>query len=229
VSTVGEDWNEATLTWNNAPLAVENVAAAWAGVFPQSPGEPREWDVSRAVAQAYAAGTPLRLALYESDWAYHSGKYFRSSETDEYEQWMRPTLSVSWGRALADLQKTVTPSFGHQGDPVTYTLDFVGTGSTLALTDTLPSGVNSPGNWELEGTSVLPVYDGDQHRLTWSDSPALGQAVVIRYTVSVTTDGHQVLVNTAELSAADGEPSTTTATVIANPYLAYLPAISRGQ
>lgn len=100
VLTVGEDWQEAALNWNNAPLAQENVAAAWAGVFPAWPGEPREWDVSGAVAQAYVRGLPLRLALYEGDWDYHSGKYFWSSDAGNEHAVRRPTLDITWGHAI---------------------------------------------------------------------------------------------------------------------------------
>ncbi len=106
VLTVGEGWEESSLTWNNAPLAVENVAAAWADPLdplPPWPGVPRQWDVSLAVARAHAAGTPLRLALYESDWAMHSGKYFVTSDTDDWGQAARPTLRVTWGTAAANL------------------------------------------------------------------------------------------------------------------------------
>ncbi len=60
--TVAQDWSENTLTWNNAPLALENVAQVWAGVVDDcgvAGGTPwpcvaRQFDVSRAVAQAYA-------------------------------------------------------------------------------------------------------------------------------------------------------------------------------
>jgi hypothetical protein len=95
VLTVGEDWDESTLTWNNAPLAVENLIGTW--VDPQFdiwPGTPRQWDVSRAAAQAYAANQPLRLALYSADGAYHSGRYFWSSDAGEEG---RPTLRVILG------------------------------------------------------------------------------------------------------------------------------------
>lgn len=231
VLTVGEDWDESMLTWNNAPLALENVSAAWVDPvdsFPGWPGVPWEWDVSQAVAEAYVAGTPLRLALYEADSAYHSGKYFVSSDTGDWNEEGRPTLIVAWGRAVADLEKSVSPSTGSQGDPVTYTLSFFGAGNTLTLTDTLSAGVSSPGNFELEGTSVAPIYDDDQHRLTWSDTPPVGQRVTIRYPVTITTADRQVLVNAAELSEPDGEPSTATATVIANPWLTYLPLILKG-
>ena len=100
VFTTDVDWNETTLTWNSAPLAMENVSSNWAAPlagFPGWPGAPRTWDVSRAVAQAYADGKPLRLALYEADSEYHSGKYFTSSDTGDWNAEGRPTLQVTWG------------------------------------------------------------------------------------------------------------------------------------
>jgi len=90
--TVAEDWNEAALTWNNAPFAMENVSRAWVqpiegcgapGGIPW-PCVPRTWDVSLAVAQAYAARTPLRLVLYSADSDYSTGKYFTSSYTGDW-------------------------------------------------------------------------------------------------------------------------------------------------
>ena len=119
VLTVTEDWDPLTLTWNNAPMAVENVAAAWAQPlleFAGWPGELRTWDVSGAVAEAYQAGTPLRLALYEADSAYHSGKYFSASDTGDWNEVARPTLIVDWGESqgeMASLNGTVEP----QGRP----------------------------------------------------------------------------------------------------------------
>jgi hypothetical protein len=100
VMTVREDWSETGLTWNNAPLALENVSREWVNPLPQHPGVPglpRTWDVSWAVAQAYASGQPLRLALYEADSAMHSGKYFLSAEVDDYIPMYRPTLQIVWG------------------------------------------------------------------------------------------------------------------------------------
>ncbi|NJN55430.1 MAG: DNRLRE domain-containing protein [Anaerolineae bacterium] len=98
VLTVGESWTEQTITWNNAPLALENQSVTRVAPlpsFPGWPGVPRHWDVSRAVAQAYATGQPLRLALYSTDFAMHSGKYFYSSDADSAG---RPTLVVTWGQ-----------------------------------------------------------------------------------------------------------------------------------
>lgn len=100
VMTVKGNWNEATLNWNNAPLASENVGRQWINPLPSTanfPGVPYSIDISRAVAEAYAAGTPLKLALYSSDSAYHSGKYFVSSDTGDWNATGRPTLLVTLG------------------------------------------------------------------------------------------------------------------------------------
>lgn len=112
VLTVAEDWNESTLTWNNAPLAVENVAGTWVDPldsFPGWPGVPANWDVARAVAAAYAAGQPLRLAVYSADSARHSGKYFVSSDTGDWNASGRPTLQVLWGDAVAEKARVYLP------------------------------------------------------------------------------------------------------------------------
>jgi hypothetical protein len=98
VFTVGENWNEATLTWNNAPLALENIAGTW--VYPMDysqPYNPYQWDVSNAAIQAYASGEPLRLALYSADGERHTGKYFWSSDSNEWSEVVRPTLKIQLG------------------------------------------------------------------------------------------------------------------------------------
>jgi hypothetical protein len=104
VSTVNEDWNEATLTWDNSPMALENVSQAWVpkvdcfGPGGSSwPCTPRTWDVSQAVIEAYNSGNPLRLVLYSSDSAQHSGKFFTSSDVGDWDEVGRPTLTVTWG------------------------------------------------------------------------------------------------------------------------------------
>lgn len=93
------DWVEDSITWNNAPQAYENIGGIW--VNPVSsvdwPGVPRVWDVAYAVVKAYNSGSPLHLILYEADSAYHSGKFFVSSDTGDWNLEGRPRLDVVWG------------------------------------------------------------------------------------------------------------------------------------
>jgi hypothetical protein len=135
VHTIKQDWAESTLNWNNAPLALENVSRAWVDPlpsFPGWPGVPRTWDVSGAVAAAYLAGTPLRLALYSADGAYHSGRYFVTSDTGDWNAVGRPTLQVSWGNpAPQRRQVALRPGWNLISIPLT-------TAST-AITDVLAS------------------------------------------------------------------------------------------
>jgi hypothetical protein len=97
VFTVDKDWDASTLTWNNAPLASENISGTW--VYPVN--GTYTWDVSRAVSQVYSSGGPLRLALYSIDGEYHTGKYFYSSESDDWSGTVRPTLTVVYGNSCA--------------------------------------------------------------------------------------------------------------------------------
>jgi hypothetical protein len=97
---VSEDWNESTITWNNAPYASENVSVTWVyAVDSTHPAGAQEFDVSYAVAEAYRTGKPLRLAFYSTDGDYHSGKYFWASEATDWGGVVRPTLEVKWGSA----------------------------------------------------------------------------------------------------------------------------------
>jgi hypothetical protein len=101
VLTVAEDWQEAGLSWNSAPMAMENVSRAWAQVYNPNPliwpGAPRDWDVSRAAAMAYAKDGMLRLVLYSAEAPQHTGKYFVSSDVGDWNAVGRPTLIVEWG------------------------------------------------------------------------------------------------------------------------------------
>lgn len=99
VFTVTEDWNENQITWNNAPLAFENISRNWVDMAPEQiiwPGIERNWDVSKAVIEAYEKKMPLRLALYSSDSSYHSGKFFTSSDAPDWNAAGRPKLTVHW-------------------------------------------------------------------------------------------------------------------------------------
>ena len=95
--TINDPWNESTLNWNNAPLAFENLSGTW--VKPTQTSNQREyfWDVSKAVAEAYQSGGPVRLALYSADGERHTGKYFWSSDSNDWGGSVRPALQVTWG------------------------------------------------------------------------------------------------------------------------------------
>lgn len=121
--------------------------------------------------------------------------------------------------------KEAFPHSGDQGDSITYTLRFWGTGETLTLVDALPEGLSAPISFDLEGTGIEPIYDGSQHRLTWSDTPPDGQEVIIRYVVTITTDQSQRLANTVELSMPGGLLGADQVAILANPYRHFLPVV----
>jgi hypothetical protein len=223
VLTVGEAWDEATVTWNNAPLALENVAAVWVDPtgFPGWPGIPRAWDVSGVVAQAHAAGTPLRLVLYEADDAYHSGKHFVASETGDWNEVARPTLQVVWGDPAGTLEKSASSTVVMPGDALTYALKVVGSGKTLMLSDQLPAGVSAP-------IAHSPSLAYTPHQVSWSGQPAAGELVTLTYTVRVTAPSRSILWNQAVLAQADRSSDEAAVAVWVDPERAYLPLVLRG-
>ena len=97
VFTVAEDWDEQIINWNNAPLALENISGTWVQPLQVSDQTTYEWDVYRALIDAYQQGEPLRLALYSADGEQHSGKYFWASDGTAWDPSQRPTLQVVWG------------------------------------------------------------------------------------------------------------------------------------
>jgi hypothetical protein len=106
VLSTSEDWVESAITWNNAPYASENISVTWVHPVDNAhPAGPYTWDVSYAVAEAYQQGKPLRLAFYSTDGDYHSGKYFWSSDTGEWNVEARPKLEVRWGSTASEPPK----------------------------------------------------------------------------------------------------------------------------
>ncbi|MCP4415867.1 MAG: DNRLRE domain-containing protein [Chloroflexi bacterium] len=146
IFTVAEDWNENTLVWNNAPLALENVARSWVNPIPDgADGQSINWDLSGAVAEAYANGQPLRLVLYSADSALHSGKYFSASET--FDPSRRPTLEINYGSVYGFTASTNTPlQTAVPGGYAQFDLDVVAMGGfNTAVTfqaNSVPSGVS---------------------------------------------------------------------------------------
>lgn len=114
--TIDDPWEEMTIHWNNAPLAYENVSAIWVYPYsgdranPEWPGDPYHWDATQAVAEAYAEGRPVSVAIYGSDTDQHSSKYLTSSETGDWNEEGRPTLTVVWGQAQALSTEPVRPT-----------------------------------------------------------------------------------------------------------------------
>jgi len=228
--TVDGDWEEDTLTWNNAPPARENLTATWVSVltaFPGWPGVPYGWDATQAVAEAYAAGEPLNIALYTADTNFHSSKYFSSSDTGDWNAEARPTLTVIWGEPLATVRKTVRPVAPVEGQVVTYTLSLLGNGRPLTLTDDLPAEVGRPERIEVAGGPAAS-YDEVVHRLTWSGSPEAGQVVTITFPVTVGVSGPRAVFNTAVLTDVDRVASTDTAVFIVDACQVWLPVVMRG-
>jgi len=228
VSTVADAWQESTITWNNAPPAMENIDSLWVpplDATPPWPGIARQWDVSAAVAEAYASGNPVRLAVYSPAWDFHSGRYFFSSDISDIAG--RPTLTVTWGEPAAQVVKEADRAGADQGETVAYALRFSGTGDALFLTDTLPSGVSWVGNLAISGSDTAPTYHPAQRQITWQGSPAQGQQVRITYSVVVSAPSLQRLTNVVELSDGQGTSSVASVTVLANPQRCFLPLVLR--
>lgn len=98
VFQLGEDWDPATLSWNNGPLPLEYASQAWVGSITMADlGIARSWDVSRVTSQAYLTNQPLRLVLYSADSYGPHGKYFFSSSSTDNNGAFRPQLKIIIG------------------------------------------------------------------------------------------------------------------------------------
>lgn len=226
--TVNQDWDENTIAWNNAPLARENLGGTWIPSLsdtPPYPGIPYRWDVSRAVAEAYAAGEPVRLAVYSADRPFHSGRYFYSSDVEELNAQGRPTLTIFWGAAAGSMQASVRPVAADFGETVTYTLAVLGSGQAMTLTDSLPVLVGAP--MSLQATAGNVSYNASFHRVTWDATLAAGTPATITFPVEVLAVNPQAVRNTAQLIDAAAGTTTSTAVFIANGHEVYLPLVLR--
>ncbi len=224
VLSVDQDWAENTITWNNAPEARENLGGVWippVSDAPPYPGIPYSWDVSRAVAEAYSAGEPLRLAVYSSNSPYSNGRYFHSSDVEDLNAEGRPTLKVAWGSTVASLQAAVWPATASQGKTVTYTLSMLGSGSPMTLTDNLPASLSVPLTMSASTGNVM--YHSSSHQVEWQGFSASGSPITITFSVTVLVANPQPVVNTATLTDTLAGTTTSSATFIANAYQVYLP------
>jgi hypothetical protein len=228
--TVDGDWEEYTLTWNNAPLARENLTTTWVAAltpetFPGWPGVRYDWNATQAVAEAYAASGPLDVALYTADTNFDSSKYLTSSEAGDWNEEGRPRLTVVWGEPVATVDKQVRPVAPNSGEVITYTMVMVGSGRPLTLTDTLTEGLGDPG--PIQVTEGSADYNAVQRRVEWSGTPAAGQPVTVTFSVAVQISGPVALVNTATLTDAVVGTHTDTAVVIVDGLGTYLPWVMK--
>jgi hypothetical protein len=196
--TIRDPWDEMQIDWNNAPLAQENVSATWMNPIGGSgfagwPGNPYEWDASKPVAEAYARGEPVSLAIYGSDTDQHSSKYLTSSETGDWNAEGRPTLEVTWGDSqAASIQLQSSAMTGKNGDEVTFTIKLRGSGENLHMVDVIPNGMSQPYNY----TNTMQLTS---NQLVWSGAPANGEVVTLSYSVKITASGTSALKSVAQV------------------------------
>lgn len=224
----GGDWEEYELTWNNAPLARENLTATWVGVCTSDepcgfPGVRYDWDATQAVAEALAEGQSVNFALYTADLYHDSSKYFSSSDTGDWNAKGRPTLTVVYGEPVGTVDKRVHPVAPSSGEVITYTMVVLGSGHPLTLTDTLPVGLSDPG--PIRVTEGSAAYHAASRRVEWSGSPASGRRVTVAFSTTVQVKGPATLVNTATLTDALTGTDGDTAVVIVDGFPIYLPVM----
>ncbi|QQR91780.1 MAG: DNRLRE domain-containing protein [Myxococcales bacterium] len=97
VHTTAAQWDEQTITWNNAPSAIENLSGVVVQPLPAGSTDvvAYEWDASRAVAASYEEGSEVALVLYSGDGPRHTGKYFTASDGSDGNPFRRPALLVT--------------------------------------------------------------------------------------------------------------------------------------
>ena len=174
LSSVTDPWNEMTIHWNNAPLAQENFSLT--PIPPKRtplvwPGDPYTWNATQAVAEAYAAGQSVSFAMYDSTTGRDSSKYLTASETGDWDIAGRPRLDIVWGDPVAAITKRALPPLATRGSTITYTVNLLGFGQTLTLTDTIPNAMSPPVT--INATLGTPQYNSSTRQLTWSAAPSV--------------------------------------------------------
>jgi len=142
-------------------------------------------------------------------------------------------LAIKFIRASAphflSFYKAVSPEYADYGERITYTIVVrSATGPlthTIHLTDTLQDGLSYVSGTLTATTGI--ITDSAAPTLYWSGALTPTPAVTITYAATVIVTESKPITNTAELSAAGGEPSTATTTVIVNLPMIYLPLILR--
>lgn len=104
-------FNEVGLNWNNAPQVIRHLDRQW--VNPKLtplvwPGDKYQWDITKAFSNLNE-DTHLYLGLYSADGDYHSGKYFSSSYTGEWNSEAKPKITIYYKN-----KPTPTPIVGNE-------------------------------------------------------------------------------------------------------------------
>jgi uncharacterized repeat protein (TIGR01451 family) len=121
--------------------------------------------------------------------------------------------------------KSVTPSGASQGQQVAYTIQIVGDGSPVALSDPLPAALAFVNNsLTTSGGGQQASYNTGT--ITWSGTPAPLTIVTIAYAATLNTSAIQPVSNIASVTRS-GATKQLTAVVIANPKQMFLPVARR--
>jgi hypothetical protein len=211
VARVAADWDEQTVTWNNGPAVMENYGWTWVDPLKDAndrTSHPYSWDLTRAVADAQAAGQPLRLAIYSTDGDYHSGKYFWTS--DARDEGVRPSLNIKFGRAGYGVEAVSVRQNIRGGETARYELGIssLPDGETVTVT----AGPSTPGGLDVTVAPGQISAPGGNATVTLKDT--IGSDATRVYRVPVTISN-------------GSDTRTTEIVVIVNGSQLFLPAVRR--
>jgi len=238
LDSVPDPWSVSTITWNTAPLIQQNLSMTRVPTWPANtsivwPGVPFSLDATQLVADAYAAGQPASMAIYDSAIDRNTSKYLTGSAVGQgnpSSTWNwdingRPRLDIAWGDPVLQLTKQASNTAPRHGTPVTYTLGWPGAGASQWVTDTLPAELQPPASLQCS-SGAAPVYNSGTGQITWSGSPGAGVPMTMTYVVTPTALGPLAVSNTAQLSVG-GAVVGTSATIIIDGSQLWLPLLQR--
>ena len=185
IARVAEDWTENSITWNNAPSVLENYTWSWVPPVDNAndhSGRPRTWDLSRAVADAYAGGVPLRLVVYSTDGDYHSGKYFWAAEADKEA---RPRLDIMWGAAAFSLAAVPVKQMIHSGETAQFDVNIKALRAGESVT--VEAGASTPEGLQIAVAPQQVAAPGGKAVVTLKDTVGTQAARVYRIPLTVRT------------------------------------------
>lgn len=177
--------------------------------------------LSRAIFQAkvHILGENFDVLKDQLPWEY-SAAGFR----DIYRLQNLVALLQSEG-ASSGISKTVTPGAADSGQSLTYTITLLGSGSPMAVTDTIPAGtVYVPNSAQIEPR--VGILTDDSNSIHWTGVITEHVALVLTFKVTVAMTEPFRIVNMAIVDSGM-ESFELTATAIANGLRVYLPIVMR--